>query len=75
MEAIAPTILISSDIFLLAPMHISFPFFPFVILLWNDLPNSAVNAESVTAFQLSECFANHSTILQRNVNIYMLEII
>ena len=28
-----------------------FSFFPLVIPLWNDLPNSAVNAESVTAFQ------------------------
>ena len=35
-----------------APMLISFPFFhllsPFI---WNDLPNSAVHAESVTGFQ------------------------
>ena len=28
-----------------------FPFFPLVIPLWNGLPNSAVNAESVTDFQ------------------------
>ena len=28
-----------------------FYFFPLVILLWNGLPNSAVNAESVTDFQ------------------------
>ena len=28
-----------------------FSFFPLVIPLWNGLPNSAVNAESVTDFQ------------------------
>ena len=49
-------------------MH-KFSFFPLVIPLWNDLPNSAVNAESVIAFQAN---ANHKTILQCNVNIYML---
>ena len=28
-----------------------FSFFPLVIPFWNDLPNSAINAESVSAFQ------------------------
>ena len=49
--------------------------FPLVIPFWNDLPgdlpNSAVNAESVTAFQM-----NALPIIRQyckcNVNIYML---
>ena len=50
-EAIALTILISSDISLLAPMHISF-LFPtcYPPLEWPS-QLSAVNAESVTDFQ------------------------
>ena len=40
-----------------------FSFFPLIIPLWNDLPNSAFNAESVTACLANVCFANHKTIL------------
>ena len=44
-----------------------FSFFPLVIPFWNDLPNSAANAESYCL--PSECFANHKTTLLCNVNI------
>ena len=42
-----------------------------VIHLWNDLLNSAVNAESLTAFQAS-ILPTTRQYCNANVNIYML---